>query len=88
MTEKRRGWGGVFGKCAIICADLGVWGAGGTHLEIRGVGVSLGRLARNGCRVWGIITLMHHNSVVQTTGDRDDYKPRRDAQSKVRSKLC
>jgi len=40
------GGGGVFGKCWAICAYLGVWGARGTHLGIRGVGVGLGR-------VWG-----------------------------------
>jgi hypothetical protein len=41
-----KGVGGVFGKCLVICAYLGVWGARGTHLGIWGVGVGLGGLAR------------------------------------------
>ena len=45
-------------------------------MGIWGVGVGLGRLARNECRIWDIITLLDHNSVVQTTGDRDEYKLR------------
>jgi len=49
---------------------------------------------RSGAIYQGIKASMGYNnlnashSVVQITGDRDDYKPRRDAQSKVGSKLC
>lgn len=64
----------LFEKCWAICAYLGVWGRRGTHLGKGGMGVGLGRRARNECHIWDIITLLDHNSVVQITGDRDDTK--------------
>jgi hypothetical protein len=36
----------------------------------------------------GYNNLTASHGVMWITGDRDDYKPRRDAQSKVGSKLC